>query len=215
MTSFDLHTVLSSSSSEAIGMQDLTGLLKVHVRRRLDSRLASLRALWFTELDQAFAAWGVVTILIFSQAQFTALSWTTQAAIDTALTAIVTGGTSGLTWKIASTARLRWVVGLWAMLMMVGMALTLCGIHGGVAVILMNLCPLWLGICALGYGVMAVGMRSRCFATCALVHGLAIPGLSIEPSWQFFTSGLVMSLTLFFFSIVPWDMQSEEDGDPC
>ena len=192
-------------------MQDWTGLLRVHLSRQRQA----LSAICFTELDQAFAAWGVVTLVIFSIAQFSSLTWTTQAVIDAALTGATIAGTSGLTWQIASIAKLRWVVSLWAILMMLGMIVTAYGIFASVPMILANLCPLWMGLCTLGYGAMAVGMGSRCFSACTGVHAAAIALLYLNPNWQFFTSGWVIALTLFFFSVVPWDMRDAAEDEPC
>ncbi|MGB7248000.1 MAG: hypothetical protein WBC73_03595 [Phormidesmis sp.] len=211
MNSFNLTQPLLPPHSETIGMRDLKGLMKAHLKQ-WDSVLS---AVYLSELDQAFVAWGLIAIAIFSTAQFSPLSWTTQAMLDAALTGVGIAGTSGLTWQIAHIAQLRWVVFLWATLMTSGMIITAYGIFGGVGLILINLCPLWLGLCAAGYLAMSVGMRSRCFSACAVVHGLAIAGLEIYPGWQFFTSGLVMALTLFFFSVVPWDMRAIEAEEPC
>jgi hypothetical protein len=207
---------------ETIGMQDLSRLLTAHLKRaeRTLNRSASravgqvLSSFSFTELDQAFVGWGAIALTIFSLAQFSALTWTSQAVIDAALTGIGIAGTSRLTWQIAAIARLRWVVCLWAVLMMAGVVTTTCGIFGGVVPILANLCPLWLGLCAMGYAAMAVGLRSRCFSVAGLVHSLAIFALCAYPRWQFLISGLVMALTLFFFSVVPWDIQTDDELDP-
>lgn len=208
---FDLSDPLSPSYPEPIGVQGPGGLLKTYLKRQIKT----FTTICLTELDQAFIAWGLIALVIFSMAQFSSLNWTTQAVIDAALTGAGIAGTSALTWEIASLAQLRWVVFLWAILMMFGMVLTAYGIFGGIGLILMNLCPLWLGLCAFGYGLMAVGMGSRCFSACTLVHGVAIAGLPFNPSWQFFTSGLVISLTLLFFSVVPWDMRTAEADEPC
>jgi len=197
--------------SETIGLQDLSGWLKVNTQQRINR----LPHICLTELDQAFVAWGVIALIIFSIAQFSTLSWSDQAVIDAALTGAGVAGTSGLTWQIATIAKLRWVVFLWAALMCLGMALTAYGIFGGVAIILANLCGLWMGLCALGYGMMAVGMGSWSFTACFWLHGFAIASIYNQPEWQFLISGIVMSLTLFFFSIVPWDMQDAAADDPC
>jgi len=167
----------------------------------------------FTKIDQAFLVWGVVTFVIFSLAQFSSMSWTTQAVLDSALTGAGIVMTSGLTWAIARSAKLRWVIFLWAGLMSVGTAVTACGIFYESVLILSNLCVLWLGLCAIGYGSMAIGMQSRCFTAACLVHLVAIPALSYTSSCQFFISGLVIALTLFFFSVVPWDMQASDDNE--
>ncbi|MEL6601852.1 MAG: hypothetical protein AAFP20_01360 [Cyanobacteria bacterium J06614_10] len=182
------------------------------------SRLNALPKICFTEIDQAFFIWGVITLVIFSLAQFSTISWIVQAIFDAALTGVGIATTSGLTWAIAGIAKLRWVVVLWAGLMSGGTVATAYGIFYGSALILPNLCLLWLTLCAAGYGAMAVGMRSRCFTAVCLVH-LAALALSLCNSiacigytsgWQFFSSGLVMASSLFFFSFVPWDMQTSD-----
>ncbi len=215
MTSFDstdlsiLHT--AETLSETIGLQDPGGLLRVHLKQKINS----LPSICFTEIDQAFLIWGAVTLVIFSLPQFSTLSWSTQAVLDAALTGIGITTTSGLTWKLATAEKLRWVVFLWAGLMSAGVLVTTAGIFYGFSLILSNLCGLWLGLCAAGYGAMAAGMRSRCFSAATVVHGLAAVGVGHHHSWQFLSSGLVIALTLFFFSVVPWDMQASESDVPC
>lgn len=175
------------------------------------SKPSSIRVLpriCFSKIDQAFLVWGGLTLLIFSFAQFSTLSWVSQSVIDAVLTAVGIVATSGLTWAIATQANLRWVIFLWAVLMTAGTVVTVCGIFCGSVLVLANLCLLWLGLCAVGYGSMAVGMRSRSFTLCFLVHIGAIVLLNFAPGWQFFNSGLVMALPLFFFSFIPWDMQN-------
>jgi len=192
-------------------MQDLNGLLKLHLRRRAQ-RVAGI---CFTEIDQAFVIWGVLALSIFLLAQFSSLNWTHQAVIDAAFTGAGIASTSGLTWQLATDEKLRWVVFLWAGLMSAGMVITAYGIFAGVGLILANLCPIWLSLCALGYGAMAVGMRSHAFTAASLVHSVAILTLHHQPSWQFLITGAVMSITLLFFSVVPWDMQASEIDSPC
>lgn len=179
-------------------------------------RPKALPSICFTAIDQAFLVWGALTLFIFSLAQFSTMSWTTQSLLDSALTGAGIAVTSGLTWAIANTAKLRWVIFLWAALMSLGTVVTAYGIFYGSALILSNLCVLWLGLCAVGYGAMAMGMKSRCFTAAFFVHLGAVIGLgntlSCLPHYamnlQFFSSGLVMASTLFFFSIVPWDRET-------
>lgn len=216
MTSFDLNEHLLPLHPSAIALRDLSGLIKAYFKKiLLKNPTIVLPEFSFSELDQAFVLWGVVALAIFSTAQFSALSWTTQAYIDAVLTSAGIASTSQLTWRLACSERLRWVVVLWAVLMTGGMVATAYGIFGGVGVVLMNLCPLWLGLCAVGYLAMAVGLRSRSFSAASLVHGLAIAFLTFDPSWQFLNSGLVMASTLFFFSVVPWDMRATEADELC
>jgi hypothetical protein len=235
MTYFELNEPLLPPNPETIGMQDLSGLIGAHLKKArkqagrtsgrqagspIAQRLAkALRSVSFTvsfsELDQAFLAWGFIALAIFSLAQFSLMSWTSQALIDAALTGVGIAGTSKLTWRLACSERLRWVVCLWAALMVGGTIATTYGIFCSVGVILANLCLLWLGLCSVGYLAMGIGLRSRCFTAASLVHGLAIIALELHPQSQFLTSGLVMSLTLFFFSVVPWDMRAAEAEELC
>lgn len=200
-------------------MQDLNGLLKLHLKQMPQQAALALPNVWrdicFTEIDQAFLIWGLITLFIFSFGQFSTLSWTSQALIDTALTGLGIATTSGLTWQLASSESLRWVIFLWGGLMSLGMAITAYSIFCGVGFILANLCLLWLGLCVVGYGAMATGMRSYSFAASSLVHMLAIAGLGTWQGWQFIGSGLIMASPLFFFSVMPWDMQASESDTPC
>ena len=143
------------------------------------------------------------------------LSWPDQALVDAALTGLGIVSTSKLTWRLACSESLRWVVCLWAVLMMGGMIATAYGIFCGVGIILANLCLLWLSLCAAGYLAMGIGLRSRCFTAASLVHGFALIEVQLHPSDQFLVSGLVMAVTLFFFSVVPWDMRAAEAEELC
>lgn len=215
MTFFELNEPLSPPHSKTIGLQDINGLLRAQFRRIAKRLIGLLPSVSFTELDQAFTAWGLIALAIFLLAQFSTLSWATQALVDAALTGAGIAGTAKLTWRLAYSESLRWVVGLWTMLMAGGMIATAYGIFYGVGLILMNLCVLWLGLCTIGYLAMGIGLRSRSFSSASLVHGLAIAAVQIHPTNQFLISGLVMSLTLFFFSLVPWDMRAAEAEELC
>jgi len=193
--------------NESIGVQSPDNLFKRCLERGLKT-LRALPSVYFSEIDQAFLVWGAVTVFIFSLAQFSAMSWTTQAVLDAALTGAGIAITSGLTWAIAMDATLRWVIVLWAVLMSAGTVTTVYGIFCSNVLILLSLCPLWLGLCGAGYGAMAIGMKSRCFTAACWVHFVAIAGLHYLPNGQFFSTGLVMALTLFFFSVVPWDRET-------
>ena len=222
MTAFDstdyLHKFsLPGVNPEVLSMQDLNGLLRVHLKHRLtlQNRLNVFTDICFTEIDQAFIIWGAITLVIFCFAQFSMLDWRNQAVMDAVLTGVGIMATSGITWKIAIAEKLRWVIFLWAGLMSAGLLVTTYGIFCSTVLILSNLCLLWLGLCAIGYGMMAVGMQSRCFTAACLVHMLAMAALNYQTGWQFLASGFVMAFTLFFFSVVPWDMQASDFDIPC
>ena len=206
MTSSDFRHPLETLRTYSLVMQDLGGLLEIHFRRKIQT----WPGFCFSFIDQAFLIWGGLTLIIFLTGQFSSVSWMTQAVFDAALTGAGIASTSGLTWALINDERLNWVIFLWAGLMTAGIVVTAYGIYGCVSVIMVSLCPLWMGLCALGYGAMAVGMRSHAFTAACLVHTLAITLLYHQPSWQYLTTGLVISLTLLFFSVIPWDMQSAE-----
>ncbi|MBE9063102.1 hypothetical protein [cf. Phormidesmis sp. LEGE 11477] len=211
MTSFDFRDTLETFKNESLCMQDLSRLLDAHFRQRIQN----WPGFCFSFIDQAFLIWGGLTLVIFLMGQFSSVSWMTQATFDAALTGVGIASTSGLTWTLIDDERLNWVIFMWAGLMSVGMVVTACGIYGCISAIMVSLCPLWMGLCALGYGAMAVGMRSHAFTAACLVHTLAIALLYHQPSWQYLTTGLVISLTLVFFSVVPWDMQTDEVDTPA
>ena len=112
-----------------------------------------------------------------------------------------------LAWFWVKVERFRWLIYLWSALVLIGLALTDYGIFMGSGIILSNLCPLWLMLCALGYGAMGLGMRSRTFLMVAALHSLAIPALSLAPAYQFSMTAIVMSSCLFFLAEVQWDMR--------
>ncbi|MEM6452529.1 MAG: hypothetical protein AAF703_19705 [Cyanobacteria bacterium P01_D01_bin.105] len=227
LNSSDLQKPLLAD--QALEMQPPSSLLKVYPNQRLNA----FPRIYFTEIDQAFLVWGVLTLVIFSFAQFSPMSWLTQSILDAALTGVGMAITSGLTWAIANQAKLLWVVLLWTGLMSAGTIVTVYGIFYSSPLILSNLCLLWLGLCVAGYGVMAIGMRSRSFTVACLVHlgALALPFyeriaslnhtflnstfLNYTLNWQFLSSGLVIALTLFFFSVFPWDRQVPDNDISC
>jgi hypothetical protein len=73
--------------------------------------------------------------------------------------------------------------------------------------ILMRLCPMWLGLSALGYFWTAIGMRSRAFLLTSIVHLIGIALLPYVGGWQFLTTGLVMAVNLLMLAGVQWDMR--------
>ncbi|MGB3788123.1 MAG: hypothetical protein WA949_08935 [Phormidesmis sp.] len=211
MTSFDFRDTIETHENESLGVQDLGGLLNIRFQPYFKLKAQNWLSFHFSSIDQAFLVWGGLTLIIFLTGQFSSMSWMTQATLDAALTGTGIAWASGLTWTLIDDKRLNWVIFLWAGLMTLGMSVTAYGIYGCVSGIMVSLCPLWMGLCALGYGAMAAGMRSHAFTAACLVHTLAIPVLYHQPSWQYLTTGLVISLTLLFFSIVPWDMQIEQN----
>ncbi|MFE4106961.1 hypothetical protein [Almyronema epifaneia] len=187
-----------------LDVQDLRGLLRIHWQLGDRTLLSNL----YTRIDQVFVVWGWITAIIFGVAQFTLISWSDQAIAWSLLTLVGTMAMTWLAWFWVKVESLRWLIYGWASLMLLGVLLTDYGIFGPCGWILVNLCPLWLGLTATGYLIMGIGMRSRTFLLTALIHGLSILMLSALPQWQFLITGLVMSGCLMLLSEVQWDMRS-------
>jgi hypothetical protein len=128
--------------------------------------------------------------------------------VETVLTIAGSLGTVWLTWYWAMVERLKWVVYLWVVLMLLGIGLTNWGLFGGWWQLLMYLCPLWLGLCGIGYLGTAWGLRSRAFAVSGIVHLLGIVSLPYMLQWQYLVTGLISAGTLFLLAETQWDMQS-------
>jgi hypothetical protein len=91
--------------------------------------------------------------------------------------------------------------------MLGGVALTDLSIFLSWGQILMHLCPMWLGLSAIGYICTGIGMRSRAFSLASLVHLLGIAVLPYLGSWQFLSTGIVIAASLLVFAGVQWDMR--------
>jgi hypothetical protein len=204
MTFFNPADPLFRPKQTALDIQDLQGVLNLHLK--LGSRTV-LHA-HYTRIDQIFMLWAIVAALIFMTAQFSPLSWTTQAPIWTVLTlgaSIVMGRWS---WYWTGIERLRWLLWLWSAVLLVGVGLTDFSIYASWGSMMGHLCHLWLLLCAIGYGLTGIGLRSRSVFLIALIHGFGIPLLSLTGSLQFLMTGFVMALTLALLGEYQWDMRS-------
>jgi hypothetical protein len=190
-----------------LDVQDLLGLWQV------EYQLGHLRiSAFYTRVDQAFLVWGAIVALIFGTAQFLPWDWHAQAIGWSTLTLIGIICTLGLTQFWAKIENLCWVVYLWAILMLIGLVLTDYSIFQGWGHILIRLCPLWLGLCGLGYLGTSVGLKSRALSLAGVLHlmmALIIPHFS---PWQFLMTGLVMGSSLIFLASCQWDMRLPIDS---
>jgi hypothetical protein len=204
MTFFNSPEPLLRRKQPHLDIQDLQGLMRWRLRVNQHILVSWL----YTRIDQVFLLWGWITAIIFMTPQvFPALSWTHQALGWSLLTTLGVSGMAALAWFWVRVERLRWLIYLWGGLMAVGLGLTDYGILARSGAILARLCPLWLTVCALGYGVMGFGMESRTFLLIALVHLAALPTLLLAPGYQFLITGVVISGCLFFLAEVQWDMR--------
>jgi hypothetical protein len=208
MTSFSspAQPILRRKQPE-LDVQDLQGLFTIHWQ----INHLTLFSRFYTRIDQVFLMWGIVCTVLFLVPQFVPLSWTVQAGIATVLTIVGAYNTVSLSWYWVTVEQLRWVVYLWVALVLLGIGLTNLGLFGGFWLLLTYLCPLWLGLCAVGYLITAWGLRSRAFLGSSLVHLLGIVILPHIQPWQYLVTGLISAGTLFLLAETQWDMQSCSD----
>lgn len=203
MTLFNSAEPIVRRKQHALDFQDRQGLLQL----KLSISDKTLFHNIYTRIDQVFVVWGLITAIIFFTAQFAPIDWITQATFWSVLTGIGTVGMAVLTYFWVKVERLRWVLYSWIILMVGGVVITDLGILQGWGVVLMNLCPLWLGLSALGYVCTGLGLQSRAFIISALFHILGIFALPYCVGWQFLVTGLVMTANLLVFAETQWDMR--------
>jgi hypothetical protein len=203
MSFFNPSEPIIRRKQEALDFQDRQGLLSIDIRVG-DKRLISA---FYTRIDQVFVLWGLICAAIFITAQFAFISWVIQAGLWSALTLIGTVCMVVLTHFWVKVERLRWVLYCWVILMLVGVALTDLSIFLSWGPVLMYLCPMWLGLSALGYFCTGIGMRSRAFTLAGIVHLLGIVILPYVGGLQFLSTGLMMAASLLTFAAVQWDMR--------
>ncbi|ELR99170.1 hypothetical protein [Gloeocapsa sp. PCC 73106] len=200
---FKLPKPIIRFKQEELDIQDLCGLLKIYAR--MGQKTLFYR--FYTRIDQVFLLWGIITGVIFTTAHFFPISWHFQAILWSIITLAGSMGMTFLTHFWVTVEQLRWVVYLWIGLMLIGLGITDLGIFGSVGVILINLCPLWLGLTAIGYIVMGLGMSSQTFIVSGLLHFLGIKILPYLAQWQFLITGLIMTSCLLLLAELQWDMR--------
>ena len=203
MTFFNPTEPIVRSKQESLDYQDRQGLLRIHIEFGNKTLISS----FYTRIDQVFILWGLISAVIFITAQFAPISWLIQAGIWTVLTVLGTSAMVFLTHFWVKVERLQWVLYCWISLMLGGVVLTDLSIFFGWGEILMRLCPMWLGLSAIGYFCTGMGMRSRAFILAGLVHLIGIAILSYTGSLQFLTTGIMMAMSLLMFAEVQWDMR--------
>ncbi len=209
MSFFDTQEPILRRKQTQLDVQDLKGLIRWRWRIKQRTVISWL----YTRIDQVFLLWGWIVGLIFLTPQFFPMvSWVHQAILWSLLSAIGVGVMVWLAWFWVAVERLRWLIYLWAELVAGGLALTDYGIFAGSGLVLTNLCALWLLLCAIGYGAMGLGMRSRAFFGVMALHVAAVPLLSVVPAYQFLVTAAVMSGSLFLLAEVQWDMRPPSDS---
>ncbi|WP_242058540.1 hypothetical protein [Microcoleus sp. FACHB-SPT15] len=201
MTFFNPNTPLLCRKESAFALPDVPGVWRFH----LQIGNTTLLSTFYTRLDQACIVWGVISAIIFIAAQFLPISWTTQAIWWSSLSLIGTVGMVVLTPSWIREEGLGWILDSWIFLMLFGLVITDLGIFLGWPEVLMNLCPLWLGLIALGYFCTGVGMRSRTLTLTGLVHLLSIWILPYCGAWQFLATGIITGGSVLLLAEFQWD----------
>lgn len=201
MTFFNPNAPLLCRKQNLIDVPPSPGMWRLH----LQIGNITLFSSFYTRLDQACIVWGVISIVIFATAQFLPISWMTQAVWWTTLSVFGTVGMIVLTPSWLRKEGLGWVIDSWTVLMLMGVVITDLGIYFGWSAVLMNLCPLWLVLIALGYFCTGLGMRSRILILTSLVHLLGILILPYVAGWEFLTTGLITGGAVLMLAEFQWD----------
>ncbi len=180
---------------------DCPGLRRVHWKFNDRTFIST----FYTGMDQAVFLWGVLCLLMFGTAQFAAIDWRTQAAFWSILTMIGTIAMIQLADFYLRVEPLRQAADSWIALMLLGLAITDLGVFCGWSFVLINLCPLWLGLSAIAYLYCGMRLRSRAFCVSGLIHLAAIFALPYVSSWQFLATGLVLGLNSIVLAEWQWD----------
>ncbi|NJS16078.1 MAG: hypothetical protein HC787_01915 [Nostocaceae cyanobacterium CSU_2_110] len=186
-----------------LDIQDRQGVWNIHLKIGTKTLIERV----YTRIDQVFIIWGLICTGIFTTAQFLPVSWATQAILWTTLTVIGSAMMIAFTWFWVSVERLRWLIYAWIILILSGVVLTDAGIFLGWGEVLMRLCPLWLGLSAVGYMITAWAVKSRTFVITAAIHLFGILLLPYCGGKQFLATGLVMGMSLLLLAELQWEMR--------
>ncbi|MEL6456893.1 MAG: hypothetical protein AAFQ91_01405 [Cyanobacteria bacterium J06621_15] len=203
MTFLTLSQPFLRDKQKDLDYQDLQGIW------RISGKIGNIRVIsgFYTRIDQVFIVWGLICAGIFITAQFLPISWTTQAVLWTTLTVSGSAIMIAFTWFWVSVERLRWLIYAWVTLILGGVVLTDLGIFLGWGQVLISLCPLWLGLSAVGYLITAWAVKSRTFVITAAIHLLGIALLPYCAGKQFLITGLVMGISLLLLAELQWEMR--------
>jgi hypothetical protein len=201
MTYFNPNAPLLCRKQSVLELPELPGVWRCHWQLGNITVFST----FYTRLDQACLLWSVISIIIFGTAQFVPISWMTQAVWWSVLSAIGTVGMVALMPSWVKGEELGWILHSWVILMLLGLVITDLGIFLGWGTVLMNLCPLWLGLVALGYLCTGFGMRSRTLMLVGLVHILGIAILPYVGAWQFLATGIIMGGSVLLLAELQWD----------
>lgn len=200
MRFFNFNLPLFCRKKVTLDIQTLPSIWQIHWQ------IGSITfSTFYTRLDQACILWGLISAVIFITAQFIPINWCIQAVFWSALTLSGIGCMVRLTWFRVKLERLNKVLYYWITLILAGLVLTDLSIFLGWGNILMRLCPMWLGLVALGYLGNGFLMQSFTFSMTGIMHLLSILILPYVGSWQFMTTGIVMGVSVLLLAEFRWD----------
>ena len=201
MSFFDYSVPLLRPKQPIVNIDELDGLW--FVNWKIGKKI--LYSTFYTRIDQACLFWSLLLIPMFFTAQFLSVDWSLQAILWTILSFV--GVAVMVTWTRywVNVREVGWILYCWIILMLSGLILTDFGIFFGWDKILLNLCPLWLGLSALGYLCTAFAVRSRAVFFIGILHILGILLLPYISEWQFISTGALMVFCLLLLAEFQWD----------
>ncbi|MBF2067585.1 MAG: hypothetical protein IGS39_24680 [Calothrix sp. C42_A2020_038] len=164
-----------------------------------------LYSTFYTRIDQAFLLWSVLLIPMFTTAQFLPVSWSLQATLWSFLSGVGTVVMMSWSHYWVKRRQVEWLLYFWAALMLIGIILTDLGICLGWGEVLINICPLWLGLSAVGYFGTGFAIRSRTIIFTGAVHLIGVFVLKYFGEWQFLATGVLMVSCLLLLAEFEWD----------
>lgn len=198
---FNQAIPLLSRKQSAFAIHDIPGLWRVHWQLGTTTILST----FYTPIDQVCLLWGFLSLGIFGTAQFVFWDWGLQAWFWSGLSLIGTTSMVKLTQYCARIASIRRTIIAWVVLMLGGVVMTDLSIFAGWGTIITGLCPLWLGLNAVGYFYSGLELRSRAFLIVGTLHVLSIPLLPWVGVWQFLMTGIVIGLGAILLAELQWD----------
>lgn len=201
MKFFNFYTSIITRKESAFAIDDLPGLWRIHWQ--INQRV--ILSTFYTRHDQACLLWAVVAGMIFAAAQFLPISWTTQAMIATVLTLVAVLGMMRLTWRFTREEHIVWILYSWVFLMLTGTVITDLSVFLGWGEVLIRICPLWLGLSAVGYFLTGLGMQSRTFIGVSILHLLTVFLLPYVGIWKPLVTGILIGGTVLLIAELQWD----------
>ena len=201
MTFFNYSEPVLRRKETTLEIQELKGLWFVNWQ----IGKIKLYSTFYTRIDQACILWSILLIPMFVTAQFLPISWSLQATLWSILSLIGIVMMVNFTRHWVQERQVTWILYCWALLMAFGVILTNMSIFLLWGDVLMHLCPLWLGLSAIGYWCTGFAVRSRAIIFIGILHLLGIFLLPYVSGWQFLSTGALMVFCLLLLAEFQWD----------